>query len=255
MIYFQKRYTTFNDILRYISMKHELYIPQNLMEIPLGRYQKFLKTASEEDNHFNRMSLVACITATDINIVRLIKQSEFDNIYNHLVSILNQKPKFIHRFKIDGFEFGAIPNIDEISVGETADLDTYYRNWEDMHKAMSVMYRPISESKGKEYLIEKYDGTDKYSALMKFAPLEVALGMHAFFLTLCQDLEHHFLSSFQREMREQTLQENHSSTKSGDGIPLFTELLGESIKELKKHQEQVYSPHLRFLNLNEINLN
>ena len=179
-------------------MKHEIIVPSNLMEIPLSRYQKFVKSAATDDSEFNRLFFVSCLTAIDINIVKSIKAKDFNEIYAHLINMFPTKAPYINRFKIDGLEFGAIPNLDDITTGEYADLDTYFRSWETMHKAMAVMFRPITESKKDVYSIEEYKGSDKWEGLMKFAPLGVALGMQVFFWTLSNDL----LMSFQVSLTE-----------------------------------------------------
>jgi len=239
-------------------MKKEIYVPTNLMEIPLVRYQKFLKSSTDEDSEFNRILFVSCMTATDINVVRQITKKDFDSIYNHLYDVLNQQPKYINRFKIDGLEFGAIPNFDKISVGELADLDTYYRDWETMHKAMAVMFRLVTEKKGNEYLIEEYNGTDKFADLMKYAPLEVVLGMRGFFLNLCQDLESYFQRSLTMEVREMI--HNHKpemnfSIKNGVGTQSYIDLLEEISKTSKKSEEKTHTHHSCFLTLSKIKSN
>ena len=51
-----------------------------------------------------------------------------------------------------------------------------------MHKALAVMYRPIVAGKGEFYEIEPYEGSDKYSDVMKDAPVTVALIVYMPFL-------------------------------------------------------------------------
>ena len=44
----------------------------------------------------------------------------------------------------DEVEFGFIPKLDNISLGEFVDLDSYMSDWDNMHKAMAVLYRPVT---------------------------------------------------------------------------------------------------------------
>ena len=41
-------------------------------------------------------------------------------------------------------EFGFVPKLDELSFGEFIDLDKYLQDWDSMHKAMAVLFRPVS---------------------------------------------------------------------------------------------------------------
>ena len=49
------------------------------------------------------------------------------------------------------------PDLDELSFGEYIDLDTYLGDWENIHDAMNVLYRPINSKKGDRYTIQEYD--------------------------------------------------------------------------------------------------
>ena len=39
-----------------------------------------------------------------------------------------------------GVEYGFIPNLDDMSFGEYVDLDTYIGDWQNIHRAMAVLY-------------------------------------------------------------------------------------------------------------------
>ena len=51
-----------------------------------------------------------------------------------------------------------------------------------MHKAMAVLYRPTKHQKNNFYLIEDYEGSDKYAEVMKDSPIQAALGSTVFFI-------------------------------------------------------------------------
>jgi len=56
-----------------------------------------------------------------------------------------------------------IPNLDDITNGEYVDLDTYIPDWDEMHKAMAVLFRPVIQNLKDKYIIEDYKGSAKYS--------------------------------------------------------------------------------------------
>jgi hypothetical protein len=56
-----------------------------------------------------------------------------------------------------------------------------------MHKAMSILYRPIEYRKGNRYLIEDYKGTDDADKMLNVS-LDVPLGAMVFFWNLRSEL-------------------------------------------------------------------
>ena len=62
--------------------------------------------------------------------------------------------------EIDGVEYGFHPNLDDITLGEYADIETFIKNGieENLPEVMAVLYRPITEKKNDIYTIAAYDG-------------------------------------------------------------------------------------------------
>ncbi len=136
-------------------MKLKLTIPSDLSEISLKQYNKFLKIQkNNEDSYFLQCKMIEIFCNLDLESVRLLKLTDADRIVNILNKMFEDKPQLIRRFKLSGVEYGVIPNLDEISLGEYVDLDTYMGDWENMHIAMNVLYRPIKEKIGDKYLIK-----------------------------------------------------------------------------------------------------
>ena len=112
-----------------------------------------------------------------MNWLNKIRAKDFNSIIEAITEVLQQKPKFKPTFKMGGVEYGFIPNLDEISLGEKVDLDEYFKEVKTMDKAMNVLYRPITLKRSNGYLIEDYkangEGLD--------TPLDVALGANVFF--------------------------------------------------------------------------
>jgi hypothetical protein len=140
----------------------------------------------------------------------------------------------IQTFKHKGLEFGFIPNLDEISLGEYTDLETYISDWDNMHKAMAVLYRPVINKLNKKYLIEEYKGSATYSDAMLDMPLEVALGAMVFFYNLGNALLNSTLNYLETDKQLMDLIDKHSLEKSGDGIVVTMALLREMLEDLMK---------------------
>ena len=77
-------------------------------------------------------------------------------IVTTLTEMFESKPNLVTNFNIGKVEYGFHPELDDLTLGEYIDLDTFIGDWKNIEKAMSVLYRPvISKLKGK-YLIEEY---------------------------------------------------------------------------------------------------
>ena len=133
-----------------------------------------------------------------------------------------------------GVEFGFIPNLDEMSTGEYMDLDTYITDWDTMHNAMAVLYRPITNKLGNKYKIEEYKGSITYADVMKHAPLDVVLGAMVFFYTLGNDLLKSTISYLEGNQEVQNILTKHNLENVGDGIQVSMLLLKETLEDLMK---------------------
>ena len=61
---------------------------------------------------------------------------------------------------VNDIEYGFHPNLDDITLGEYADIETYIKAGVEKHlpDLMAILYRPIKEKKNEIYIIEAYDG-------------------------------------------------------------------------------------------------
>jgi len=199
-------------------MKVELTVPSNLSEISLKQYQKFLKLQeSNEDSYFLQCKMIEIFCNLDAKSVRLLKISDADRVVDIINNMFEAKPDLIRTFKIAGVEYGIIPDLDDISLGEYIDLDTYIGDWQNMQIAMNVLYRPISKKIGNKYLINEYalDAKEKLEEI----PMDVVLGSIFFLWNLGIDLSKtmvNYLETPQMDslMQEQIFQESMDGFKA-----------------------------------------
>ena len=225
----------------------ELNVPKSLRGVDLEQYQKYLKVLDieegSEDNDLLNIKAIEIFCGLSYEDALKVKLSDFGFILQHINSLFDTKPPLTQRFSMVGtdgveVEFGFIPKLDDISLGEYIDLDNYLTDWDNMHKAMAVLYRPVVFKKGDRYRIEDYIGTDKYSDIMKTMPVDIAMGAVIFFYRLGNNLSNHILESLQKELKDskisqlkQTLEEN------GVGINQFMQSLKEMQQGLMKLQD------------------
>lgn len=217
-------------------MNIEILVPESLDEINLDQYQRFIKlnTKENEGSSFLMQKMIEIFCNLDLKDIAKIKYSSVQTITQKLNHVFSKKTKLINKFKIGDTNFGFIPDLDNMTLGEYIDLDTYFGDWDNMHKAMSVLYRPIKNSRGDLYNIEDYDGT-KYSDVLKHMPLDVVFGSIFFFYNLSSELLTATLNYLEKEAENNlTTQQKEILEKNGLGInqsmDLVREILPNSMK-------------------------
>ena len=128
-----------------------------------------------------------------------------------------------------------MPNLDDITYGENKDVTAYLNDWQTMHKAMAVLYRPIKQKLGARYLIEDYEGSHKYSEAMKEMPLGIVMGAMVFFYNLTNAL----LKAIPSYLEKQTEKEQTTgviSAENGEAIKKYIHLLKETSEDLMRLQ-------------------
>ena len=204
-------------------MKIKLNIPEKLSEMTLGQYQDWLKVSEgKELDTFLQQKIIEIFCGLTLKQVMLIKASEIDRLVADISNIFVEEPKFIDRFDYGGKEFGFIPKLDNISFGEYVDLDTYLQDWQLMHKAMAVLFRPITLKRKDKYLIEDYESAEKYD--LKCMPLNVVFGSLVFFYHLRSELLRHILNYLANQTGIKVSPKLRGLLKNGAGIAPFMDL-------------------------------
>ena len=206
-------------------MKVDINVPESLNEITLYQYQKFEKLIQKnEASHFVNQKTIEIFCDIELKDVARIKVADTDSLLVHLNTLLQTKPKLTRTFKLGVYEFGFIPKIEDITSGEFIDLETYLGDTETLHKAMAVLFRPIKSKVKDLYIIEEYEAADRYSEVLKYMPLDIALGSMLFFWTLLNDCGNALSHYIQNEV-EQSEQAKQVLAKNGVGINQFTQQL------------------------------
>jgi len=212
-------------------MKANINVPTELNEITLKQYQKFLKVQdSKQNNNFIQTKMIEIFCNVKMQDALNIKLSDADRIASLISNMFDQKPDLVKSFWLNNVEYGFVPDLDEITLGEYIDLDTYMGEWENIQIAMNVLYRPIKQKLGEKYLIEEYD-PDKKDRLINM-PMDAVFGSIIFFYRLGIELSKTMMNYLENE--EGNLQVHELDLlKNGDGIQAFTDSLEEILQDLK----------------------
>jgi hypothetical protein len=199
-------------------MKVKISIPTTLSEVKLSQYQKFVKIANEnEEGTFLNQKMVQIFCNVDLYVVAKMKQQDLNYAVTKISDLFKKIPELVTKFTLNGTEFGFIPNLNDMSSGEYMDLDGYITDWEDSHKSMAVLYRPIKQKLGNKYLIDEYEGSDKFAEQMLDAPMDVVLSSKVFFWTLGRELLKSTMD-FLEQSKPMSSAKLHNLEKDGVGI-------------------------------------
>lgn len=213
-------------------MKINITIPENLNEITLYQYQRFEKLIKDnEPSEFVNQKTIEIFCNIELKDIARIRIAEVSEILKHLNELLQHKPKLTTTFKLGVYEFGFIPKLEDLTAGEYIDIENYLGDTQTLHKAMAVLFRPIKNKVNKLYTIEEYESSDKYSEVLKYMPLDVALGCMLFFSTLLNDCVNGLTDYIQSEVDQSEAVKNLLE-KSGVGINQSMQQLKETFSTL-----------------------
>ena len=231
------------------TIQLELSIPQRLADIKLDQYQKYVQVINgieeqtEEAGEFVNMKALEIFCGLELKESYKLPMKSFEAVLEQIATCLQEPTPLVKRFWFRGnngteVEFGMIPDLNNISFGEYIDLDRYIGDWKQMHKAMAILFRPITAKKGEFYEIEDYEGSAKYAGYMQYMPANVALGALVFFYRLGMKLSKHTMDSSLKQMTEEQLQQVESKflEANGVGINHFMHSLEEMSQSLIRLQ-------------------
>lgn len=220
-------------------MRIEIDIPTKLSEITLDQYRRYLKlaesnTEGEHKDRFLALKMLEIFCNIPYKTGMQLKMSDVNKAIDHLIGLLNSNPDLVMQFELGDTKFGFIPKLDDMTFGEFIDLDKSMGDWEKMHQAMAVLYRPIKKQVGQFYSIKEYRGDNFHEAMMH-TPLDAVFSSIVFFYNLGIDLSKLTANSMiQEQNSQQDLQQ--VLEKSGVGINQFTHSLTEMLDGLNISQ-------------------
>jgi hypothetical protein len=212
----------------------KLVIPSSLNDITLIQYQEYNQEIESrkklpDAEEYLKIKKIEIFCKISREQIMNMEYDSVENISDILDNILERQPELVERFKVNGIEFGWMPDLDKMSYGELLDLNGNISDWSAMHIAMGVLYRPIKNESNGLYNIEKYEG-DKYHQYIRKMPLSAVIGAMVFFWNLGLDCVKFILNSSEME-RE--FQKNPILNPTGIGIAQLTNWLEETLPSMR----------------------
>ena len=193
-------------------------VPLKYADLTLGQ----LMTLQTEEDRFKRVAACADITIEEL---RKAPMSEVTQADEHLKRIAEEESgRHLKVIELSGQQYGFIPNWQEFSLGEWIDIEEYSGDfWNNAHKIMSILYRPLLRRQGDAHTIEKYTAKED-SEVFKLLPADLFGGCILFFLSSRTKLLHTMKSSLMQTAENLTL-----SALNGDGILASTPSQGKAL--------------------------
>lgn len=218
-------------------MKLEVNVPSELSEIPLHKYQKFLKIVDQNiddpnADRFVSMKMLEIFCDIPTQYIYDYKIKDITKVTDVLTKMFEKKPELVRTFKLGDTEFGFIPNLEDMTFGEYIDLDTYIGDWDNIHRAMGVLYRPITAKIKDKYQIEAYRG-DNYMDAMLNTPMDAVLSSVLFFYDLGRDLQN-VIADYLTDQERAIYRRYLTSIESGGGTMPYIYSVTETLQRLNR---------------------
>jgi hypothetical protein len=201
----------------------ELRLPANYSDLTL-RHLQVLETT---DDPIKRVQVV---TGKPFAELRKMPQALLVEAAAHIDSLLAREvSKHEPILTLGGKEYGFIPDWEKFSAGEWIDMETYTKDfWKTAHKAMSVLYRPITQKWGDKYTVAEYTAQEDATPFLDM-PAPAVAGALLFFWTTEREL----LSTLESSLTTKAVQAIRS-IQSGNGTPPSTHWLGRTFSKLTR---------------------
>ena len=211
-------------------------VPTHINDITLLQFQKYSKINTEDqDEEFLMHKTIEIFCDVDIKIVSQFPVKDAKEIVEDIHTVLDQTVKFTDRFTMDGVEYGFIPDLSAMSLGEYIDLEDGLKDTKEFHKAAAVMFRPVIKSFKELYTIDGYDASLERQALMLDAPIGIISSAVVFFYSIVNELlegSQNYSKSL-LEIAKTTL-ERDSSVQNMDGLAAYTHLAKVMLQNTSK---------------------
>jgi hypothetical protein len=212
-------------------MKVSISIPNSLEDITLRQYKRFLKIQEQtKDDRLLNAKMIEIFCSAKLEQVMQLKLIDTQEIISILSSLFEQKPNLVRHFKINKIEFGFHPQLDDLTLGEYIDLDNFIGDWDNMEKAMNVLYRPVIAKLKENYSIEDYK-VELHPSILDM-PMNAVMSAIFFLWNLGLDLSKTMTNSLE-ENQTKALTEYLNSQESGVGINQFMDSLKGILGDLK----------------------
>ena len=172
-------------------MNKTLTIPTTWDDITIGQFQEYTNRVGQSTDvaHKVKWAMIVLCDLTEEE-VELLSAKDMMRVMS-LMKFLDTQPAddtpLIQRMSIADVDVGFIPNWTQLTLGEYVDLESYCAGQDmvnNLHKALAVMYRPVTNEALHQYEIAPYAPNRLVQESMKQVPMSVAVSAVVFFYNI-----------------------------------------------------------------------
>jgi hypothetical protein len=217
----------------------KVLIPETWNDITLNQFQNYTSEMKKDINQTTRLiQTISSLCNINFTDATKMKIKDVKKIASDIYNLLQIKPNtFINIFEFKKVKYAFIPKLDDITIGEYADLEFYLSDtdkmWDNMHWIMSILYREIKEEKDGKYIIEDYAPSKDRANIFKNIGMDIVYSASNFFLTLGEELIE-TMPSYIQEKEKQQMTKILQEIQNGGGSESSTTLQEGTLQNLKK---------------------
>jgi hypothetical protein len=157
--------------------KEEFHIINNWEDVTLEKWAQLITSNKKIKGKKAQEAINTIKHLSDIP-QNLIEQFNLADISKLLAKISDIQARanseLVNKITVNDKEYGFHPNLEDITLGEWADIEQCITNGmeDNLHKIMAILYRPIIETKGHFYTIEKYSTESKKMREQEFKDMK-----------------------------------------------------------------------------------
>jgi hypothetical protein len=173
----------------------DLVIDEKVINIPdemtLGMYQQINQYP---EKYKNPLQLISLFTDLTIHELKNLKKEQVELIEGFLSGKVKypETDKIVLTFEHEGIEYGLENDWSKLAWGAWVDFEVYCADdkiYENLHKIMAVLYRPVTHKNPKnplKYKIEPYksEEIEDRAEIMRQVPVNIWLNASLFFLEI-----------------------------------------------------------------------
>jgi len=170
------------------EIKKTVEVPNDWSGISIRMYQRFegLKRKKLNKEDFN-IELLAIVCGIDNEMAKMMEVRSLNKVLKSL-RFLEKEPEtegLQKRVEWNGTTYGFIPNLSEITMGEYVDIEGHCKQaHKNLHKIMSILYRPIVKETKTRYSIEPYSPSEEIEESFLDFPILPSMSALSFFFHL-----------------------------------------------------------------------
>ncbi|QDP49367.1 MAG: hypothetical protein GOVbin2669_36 [Prokaryotic dsDNA virus sp.] len=158
-------------------------IPENINDLTIEQFidlQNTIEKTKDEKEVFKILQIVSSLSKIPYKALKTIDEESIGKLIIYVNDLLNTETTIeLHNtIRVEGKKYGVNTDFNNMTLGEFVDLETYSKNHtENLHKIMSILYRPYKNKIVAEYkpdksrsdlFLKKLKVKDIYGVFMKY---------------------------------------------------------------------------------------